>query len=58
MEPREVFLAREAYAAYGLSTDNKNYQGKEMPKWAELPPAIQQAWIAAVTRVSELERAS
>jgi hypothetical protein len=39
--------AKQAYQAYGKVTDFKNYQGLPMPKWEELPPKIQEAWIAA-----------
>lgn len=41
-------LAQIAYDAYGESVGWKNYQGLPMPSWEDLPPAIQQAWRAAV----------
>lgn len=47
-------LAASAYDAYGSVTDHKNYQGLPMPKWEELPPKIQEAWIAAVTHVVQV----
>lgn len=49
-------LAEQAYQAYGAVTDFKNYQGLPMPKWAELPPKIREAWCAATkaTRRSTL----
>lgn len=43
--------ARDAYTAYGLHTQWKNYQGKVMPTWTDLPLPIQQAWAAAVRRI-------
>jgi hypothetical protein len=46
-------LAKGAYGAYGLSTNNKNFRGEEMPKWDELPEAIRSAWKAAVKFVFE-----
>jgi hypothetical protein len=46
-------LAKGAYGAYGLSTNNKNFRGEEMPKWEELPEAIRSAWKAAVIFVFE-----
>jgi hypothetical protein len=42
-------IAQSAYAAYGRTTDFKNYQGLPMPKWEDLPENIQKAWVAAVT---------
>lgn len=39
--------AEAAYAAYGAVTDYKNYQGKPMPEFEDLPPQIRQAWDAA-----------
>lgn len=36
-----------AYEAYGNQVEWKNYLGKPMPNWFELPANIQQAWQAA-----------
>lgn len=47
-------LAREAYDAYGATTDHKNYQGLPMPTWGALPEKIQAAWRAAASRIIEL----
>jgi hypothetical protein len=41
-------LGKAAYAAYGQYTDNKNYQGLEMPRWEDLTPGIQGAWAYTV----------
>lgn len=51
MELSPLELARVAYAAYGGSTDYKNYRGLPMPEWDELGEAIQSAWITAVVAV-------
>lgn len=41
-------VARHSYEAYAHSTHNKNFQGNEMPTWADLPEAIRVAWTAAI----------
>jgi hypothetical protein len=47
-------VAQKAYTAYGSVTEFKNYQGLPMPKWEDLPPKIQAAWMAAVAKVTEI----
>jgi hypothetical protein len=49
----QVVMARLAYAAYGRTTDFKNYQGNPMPKWDDLGDAIQAAWVSASNAVSD-----
>lgn len=49
-------LAKAAYAAYGETTDFKNFRGEPMPAWADLGTRIQDAWAAAVTAVAEQVR--
>lgn len=44
-------LGQLAYERYGDSVGWKNYQGNPMPKWGDLTPSIQQAWIAAARGV-------
>lgn len=44
-------LAQTAYEAYGATTGHKNYAGLPMPKWSDLPPAIQAAWLAATKAI-------
>ena len=44
-------LAQVAYAAYGVASDRKNYQGLPMPEWDDLPESIQQAWVSAALAV-------
>lgn len=46
-------LAKIAYAAYGKTTDYKNYQGLPMPSWDELPVMIKTAWMEATAAVVE-----
>lgn len=41
------------YLAYGESTGNLNFQGGEMPAWADLPERIRAAWEAAAEAVIE-----
>lgn len=43
----QILFAMAAYAAYGKTTNYKNYQGLPMPLWPDLTPIIQQAWINA-----------
>lgn len=52
-EISEDWYGRLAYAAYGSSTDNKNYQGHPMPDWYDLPEKIQAAWNNAALKVRE-----
>lgn len=42
-------IAQKAYAAYSKTTNNKNFLGKQMPKWESLPDNIKQAWKNACT---------
>lgn len=44
-------MAESAYKAYAATTNNKNYQGMQMPAWADLPQAIRTAWEAATRQV-------
>lgn len=50
MTPEE--LAKIAYAAYGRTTDYKNYQGNPMPEWSDLTDKIREAWISASDAVA------
>ena len=44
-----VTLAENMYAAYGKTTDYKNFRGDPMPTWEELPEPQKTAWFAAST---------
>lgn len=48
--------AQVAYAAYGATTDYKNYQGLAMPAWPDLPSKIRDAWRAAACAVADLTK--
>lgn len=50
-QPSYTELAKIAYEAYGKSSKGKNYQGKPMPEFDDLPEAIKQHWIAAMIAV-------
>jgi len=45
-------LARAAYAAYGATTQNRNFRGEPMPAWEDLPELIQRAWHNAAATVA------
>lgn len=40
-------IAEAAYYSYGEAVGWKNYLGKPMPSWSDLPSQIQQAWQAS-----------
>ena len=42
------YIAEQAYCAYAATTNNKNFQGDEMPPFRGLPTRIKTAWNAAV----------
>ncbi len=44
-------MGEVAYRAYAHERDNKTYDGREMPAWADLGEAIQAAWNAAAEAV-------
>ncbi len=39
------------YRAYSWATDNKTFDGREMPAWEALPERIQQAWTVAAVAI-------
>jgi hypothetical protein len=45
--------AKIGYDAYGEAADWKNYQGKPMPKWEELPENIRRYWRVAAAAIVE-----
>lgn len=49
IDPVELGLI--AYTAYGQSTDFKNFLGKPMPKWSDLPETIRNAWVQAAQAI-------
>lgn len=40
-------IGRIGYEAYANSTGGKTFDGRDMPKWEELPQRIRDAWHAA-----------
>lgn len=44
-------LGRIGYEAYGDVADWKNYEGKRMPSWDELPEDIRVKWTAAAKAI-------
>lgn len=47
-------IAEEAYNAYGRTTEFKNYQGLDMPKFKDLPHLIQEAWENACLKACQV----
>lgn len=40
------------YEAYADATGGKTFDGREMPKWSELPERIENAWEAAAAAIT------
>ena len=51
-------LGRIGYDAYGDVADWKNYEGKPMPSWNELPEDIRVKWTAAAKAITNADRAA
>ena len=49
-------IAKQAYDAYALTTDNKNFVGLEMRKFEDLPMKTRQAWCSACTTVLHMAK--
>lgn len=47
-----VDLARIAFEAYSASVDGKTHDGRPIPSWDDLTPAVRQAWDAAAQAVA------
>lgn len=39
------------YSAYAESTGGKTFDGRDMPRWSDLPERIQNAWNAAARAI-------
>jgi hypothetical protein len=52
-EIRLCDLARVGYEAYAMFTGGKTFDGRDMPKWDELPDRIKGAWGAAAARIAD-----
>ena len=44
--------AEQLYRRYTRQTNNKTWDGRECPAWADLPKGVQQAWIAVADEAS------
>lgn len=53
MIPDETY-AKVGYEEYAVSTGGKTFDGRDMPKWDELPQRIKDAWRAATDKVLEV----
>lgn len=47
--------AHVAYDAYADFTGGKTFDGRDMPKWHELPDRIRDAWRAAIEAVTSTD---
>ena len=45
-------LGKTGYEAYAASTGGKTFDGRDMPKWDDLPPKIQTAWMEAARAIA------
>lgn len=43
----DLRLGQAGYEAYAAKTGGKTFDGRDMPKWDELPDRIKDAWSAA-----------
>ena len=48
--------AKIGYDAYGDNADWKNYQGKPMPTWDELPENIKESWRVSTKAIMDASR--
>lgn len=46
-------LGKAGYEAYAKSTGGKTFDGREMPKWEDLPQRIRDAWTQAANAILE-----
>lgn len=51
-DPELVNCARRAYRAYAANSDGKTFDGRPMPTWEKLTPAVQSHWCAATTEAA------
>lgn len=50
-EARDGNHGQRGYEAYAVSTGGKTFDGRDMPKWNELPERIRAAWEAAADAI-------
>jgi hypothetical protein len=46
-------LGQIGYEAYAVSTGGKTFDGRDMPKWDELPSRVQVAWFCAASAIRD-----
>lgn len=46
-------LGALGYAGYSKQTGGKTFDGRDMPKWEDLPPNIKAAWAAAAAAIHD-----
>jgi hypothetical protein len=51
IRPTSEQLAKRAYEAYAKSTENKTFDGRDMPTWDDLTQPVRNAWAAAGEQV-------
>lgn len=44
----DYLYARMGYEGYAASTGGKTFDGRDMPKWDDLPERIRDAWKAGI----------
>lgn len=49
--PPSATLGAIGYEAYAVSTGGKTFDGRDMPKWHDLPHRIQEAWEASALAI-------
>lgn len=49
-------LGRIGYEAYGAEAEWKNYAGKPMPAWGDLPQHIRDKWAVAANAIGDAIR--
>lgn len=47
-------IARFGYEAYGQDAGWKNYEGKPMPAWLDLPENVKRHWVAATREICDV----
>lgn len=52
----EETFERLGYEAYAAFTGGKTFDGRDMPKWDDLPDRIKGAWYAAWRAIVDKER--
>ncbi len=51
---RDETYGRLGYETYGMTTGGRTFDGRDMPKWDELPQRIRDAWCNAADAIADL----